>query len=349
MESKKELFGLLPDGGEVYKITVKNALGMSASILNFGCILQSLFVPDKDGNTDNVVLGFNTLDGYLSADGHFGEVVGRCCNRIKDSRFTLEGKEYILPANDGVNHLHGGPGGFGARLWNIDNVSGNSVTFSLDSADGDMGYPGNMHAACTYTLSDDGKLTLVYTAESDKTTPVCMTNHSYFDLCGAGSGRTLDMTLRLDCDKICSTDKALIPDGKLIEIGGTPYDFSKEKPINRDINEDFLLLSHCKGYDTNYFAADFDGSIKAIGRLSDPVSGRKMDIYTDLPCIQLYTGNMISPVVPAFYGDISPAPHMGVCLETQIMPDAVNHPDITYPFIKTGDKYRTTTVFDFGA
>ena len=348
MRENKEKFGLLPNGGEVYKITLKNGCGMSASVLNFGCILQSLLVPDKNGKADNVVLGFNTLDGYLSADGHFGEVVGRCCNRIGNSRFTLDGKEYILPANDGVNHLHGGPAGFGARLWNIDSITENSVTFSLDSDDGDMGYPGNLHATCTYELSDDGKLTLIYTAESDKATPVCMTNHSYFDLCGAGSGRTLDMTLRLDCDKICSTDKALIPDGELIEISGTPYDFSKEKPIKGVIDKDYLLLSHCKGYDTNYFAADFDGSLKNIGMMSDPVSGRKMDIYTNLPCIQLYTGNMISPDGPAFYQNISPAPHMGVCLETQIMPDAVNHPDITDPFIRPGEEYRTTTVFDFG-
>lgn len=348
MTENMELFGMLPEGGEVYKLTLKNASGMSASILNFGCILQELNVPDKSGNTSNVVLGFNRLDDYLAADGHFGEVVGRCCNRIKDSRFTLGGKEYILPANNGKNHLHGGPGGFGARLWSIDSVSDSAVTFSLDSADGDMGYPGNLHATCTYTLSDDGKLTLVYTAECDKTTPVCMTNHSYFDLCGVGSGRTLDMTLCLDCDKICKANKALIPDGELINIADTPYDFSIEKPIGRDINEDFLLLGHCKGYDTNYFVRDYKGEMRNIGRLYDPVSGRKMDIYTDLPCIQLYTGNMISPEGPAFYGSIDPAPHMGVCLETQVMPDAVNHPHITNPFIKPGEKYRTTTVFDFG-
>lgn len=348
MSENSEIFGTLPGGETVYKITLKNKQGMSVSVLNYGCILQSLLIPDKNGITENTVLGFNTIDGYLAADGHFGEVVGRCCNRIKDSRFTINTVEYILPANDGVNHLHGGTVGFGSRLWNIDSCSASSVIFSLDSADGDMGYPGNLHATCKYELSEGGKLTLEYTAQSDKTTPVCLTNHTYFDLTGAGSGRTLDMMLRLDCDKICSVTKALIPDGEILNIIGTPYDFTNEKPICRDISEDCLLLSHCRGYDTNYFVRDFDGTMKNIGRLSDPVSGRKMDIYTDLPCVQLYTGNMISTEGPAFYEDIAPHPHMGVCLETQIMPDAVNHPDITDPFISPGEIWHKTTIFDFG-
>ena len=257
--------------------------------------------------------------------------------------------EYTLPANDGRNHLHGGPLGFGERIWDIADCDDNKAVFTLDSCDGDMGYPGNVHVQCTYALSDDGKLSVNYEATTDKATPICLTNHSYFDLFGAGSGRTLEMHLILDCERICNTDKALIPNGSFTEVYGTPYDFTEEKPLGRDINVDFGLLRHCCGYDTNYFIIGFDGTLRHAGRLSDPQSGRKMDIYTDLPCIQLYTGNMIGEDNPPFYGKYKSHDHMGVCLETQVMPNAVNCPGITDTILRPGEKYSKTTVFDFGA
>ena len=344
----KKLFGILNEG-EVYSVTLENGAGMRCTVITLGCILQSLYVPDKCGKAENVVLGYNSAEDYRRSCGHFGEVVGRCCNRIGNSTFTLDGIKYTLPANDGKNHLHGGPNGFGERIWEIESFCEHSVTLSLISEDGDMGYPGRLCARCTYTLSEDSKLIISYEATTDKATPVCLTNHSYFDLCGAGSGRTLDMLLRLDCDRICNTSEKLIPDGTFSDVAGTPYDFRTEKAIGHDIGAHFGLLRHCNGYDTNYFIKDFDGKLRSAGRLSDPVSGRSMEILTDLPCIQLYTGNMIGSDNPPFYGTIKPGGHMGVCLETQVMPDAVNHPGITDTIIRPGEKYSKTTVFDFGA
>lgn len=343
----KRLFGTL-DGREIYAVDLKSN-NISCTVITLGCILQSLYVPDSGGRAENVVLGYDSPGEYAASVGHFGEVVGRCCNRIGDSRFTLDGVEYTLPANDGRNHLHGGPLGFGERIWDIADCDDNKAVFALYSCDGDMGYPGNVHVQCTYALSDDGKLSVNYEATTDKATPICLTNHSYFDLCGAGSGRTLEMHLRLDCERICNTDKALIPNGSFTEVYGTPYDFTEEKPLGRDINVDFGLLRHCCGYDTNYFIIGFDGTLRHAGRLSDPQSGRKMDIYTDLPCIQLYTGNMIGEDNPPFYGKYKSHDHMGVCLETQVMPNAVNCPGITDTILRPGEKYSKTTVFDFGA
>ncbi|MDD6095499.1 MAG: galactose mutarotase [Clostridia bacterium] len=333
---------LLCDGTKIYKIWE----GMySAEILTYGAILKSLFVPDKNGKSENIVCGFDTVEDYRKSGGYFGAAVGRVCNRIGNSRFVLDGKEYILPANDGKNHLHGGPDGFSKRIWEA--LAGEDfVELSLVSPDGDMGYPGNLKTYVRYTLKN-GKLTVDYTAETDKPTPVNMTNHSYFDICGAYGGRTTEAELKINAREICLVDKGLIPTGELAPVSGTPYDFTASKPVGRDIDAKDEMLRFLGGYDTNYF---IDGKgMREAAVLSDPVSGRKMTVLTDQPCVQLYTANSVGKDEPPFSGGVTQSVHSGICLETQAMPDVVNHPEIMDIILRPGEEYHRTTVFDFNA
>lgn len=326
---------------ELYRITDGE---YSAEVITYGAVLKKLCVPDKNGKVENTVCGFDTLADYKKSGSYFGASVGRVCNRIKGSRFTIDGKEYVLPANDGKNQLHGGPIGFSKRIW--DAVCGDDfVELTLESPDGDMGFPGNVTAKVRYTLTG-GKLLIDYFAVTDKPTPVNMTNHSYFDICGAYSGRTAEAYLMLNADCKCDSDHELIPTG-ISSVEGTPYDFRDPHKVSCGFDADDEMLRFLGGYDTNYFI-NGEG-MREAAVLSDPVSGRKMTLYTDQPCVQFYTMNSVGEGEPDFSGGIPQKVHSGICLETQAMPDAVNHPEITDVILRPGEEYRRRAVFDFTA
>ncbi len=339
----KELFGKLPCGCEVYAYTLSNGSITTAKILNYGGIIANLWVKDKNGNAADVVCGFDTIDGYLTSGGYQGALIGRTGNRIGGAKFTLEGKEYRISNNEGENSLHGGNVGFDRKIWNVEEFDGEEPELILTtvSPDGEEGFPGNLHIRVTYTLTEDGSLGIHYEAVTDKTTIISMTNHAYFNLAGYESGAIDEHLLWLKSDRINSVDSALVPDGTFVDVAGTPYDFNTEKAIGHAFADGF------GGYDNNYVFSDFDGSIKLQGSLRDPKSGRTIKLYTDRPCVQIYTANAINVNDPAFKNGVKQAPHCAVCLETQAMPDSINHEGFTNVILKPEEKYDTTTVFVF--
>ncbi len=347
---KKELFGKLPCGCEVYSYTLSNNSITSACILNYGGIIKNIWVADKKGEIADVVCGFDNINGYLTSGGYQGALIGRIGNRIGGAKFTLEGKEYNLYKNDGNNSLHGGKDGFNAKIWNVieaDSDTEPSLILTYTSPDGEENYPGTLTVKVTYTLSKNGALSIHYEAETDKTTIVSLTNHSYFNLAGYEAGPVDNLVLQLDCDKINSLDNELIPDGKLIDVDGTPYDFRKAKKVGDGFGADYPMMKEFGGYDNNFVFADQNGKYIKRGSLEDTNSGRKLDLYTDQPCVQIYTGNMINVNDPAFKNNVKQYTHCAVCLETQSMPDSINHPGFTNTVLKPGEKYDTTTTFAF--
>ncbi len=344
----KKLFDTLADGRKVYSYTIDGGEGVSATILDLGGIIQSLFVSDKEGKYKNVVLGFDSAEPYAMPGIYFSAIIGRCANRIKKSRFTLDGKEYILPDNDNSNQLHGGPVGFNSKIWDCTVNGDNSLTLTLESPDGDMGYPGNVQVRVTYAVVGR-RLEIRYKAITDAPTVINLTNHAYFDMAGAGSGRTMDNVLWLDCDIISETDKQLIPTGVRSSALGTPYDFTAPKPVGQDIDCDYGLLSHFGGYDTNYYRKNHtNDAASPVATLFDPESGRKMTVITDLPCVQLYTTNSLTSGIPPFSGGVLQSLHCGICLETQFAPDAINSDEAECVILRPGEEYSSYTAFDFG-
>lgn len=342
----KKLFDNLSDGREIYAYTLKSEEGVSATVLTYGGVLQSLLVTDKNGKERNVVLGYDEIENYEKRGAYYGSIVGRCANRIGKSRFTLEGKEYVLPENDRGNQLHGGPEGFSRKVWEAAENSDNSLSLSIESPDGEMGYPGNLSVKVTYSLTGR-MLSIKYEAETDKATVVNLTNHAYFDITGAGSGRTLQSVLKLSCDKMSETDELLIPTGNIVPVAGTPYDFRKGKAVGEDIEADFCLLRHFNGYDTNFYKEGYDRTFSEIARLTDPENGLSMTVMTDLPCVQLYTTNSVDDDAPDFSGGARHTLHCGVCLETQYAPDAINSPAAEDVILRPGERFETVTAFAF--
>ena len=342
-----KLFDTLPDGREVYAYTIDGGCGVVATILNYGGILNSLFVTDKNGISKNVVLGYEKIEHHAKRGAYYGALVGRCANRIGKSRFILDGKEYILPNNDKANQLHGGPEGFSYKIWDVTVNSDNSLTLTLDSPDGDMGYPGNLTARVTYSVNGRA-LEIRYEATTDAPTIVNLTNHAYFDITGAGSGRTLEQILWLDCDRMSDTDRELIPNGDILTVASTPYDFTTPKAVGRDIECDYKLLRYFNGYDTNYFKKDYQKKIAPIATLTDPQTDLSMTVMTDLPCVQLYTTNSVDEGAPDFANGAVHTLHCGVCLETQAAPDAINTGDCDSVILRPDEKYESFTSFVFG-
>ncbi len=350
----KQTFGTLSDKSPVYAYTIENSHGISLTVITYGGAIQSLRVPAENNQEEQVVCGFQSASEYEKDDGCHGALIGRCANRIGGAHFSLNGIEYSLDVNDRGNHLHGGKNGFGRRLWDAETADGeneSSVIFSIFSKDGDMGYPGNVHAKVIYTLSESDRITILYTAHTDADTVINMTNHSYFDLCGVGSGRAMEQYLWIDSKSICNSDSLLIPDGSVADIIGTPFDFTKKKAVGADIDKDFGTLKEYRGYDNNYFLSDSNcakGELRLAAILSDPVSERSMKVYTDRPCIQLYTANFINPDGARFFGKYAQMPHCGVCLETQAPPDAINRQWRDDVILRAGETYNAVTAFDFG-
>lgn len=348
MGVKQSVFGKLSDGRQVDAYTLTNGKGMTAKVITYGAILTELLVPDRSGKTVDVVLGFNTLSPYLADHPYFGATVGRVANRIAKGKFTLNGKEYSLAVNNGPNHLHGGLKGFDKQLWKarpLASSDGPAVEFTYTSPDGEEGYPGALAVKVVYTLTNSKELKIDYTATTDKPTPVNLTNHSYFNLAGEGSGKILDHELMLAADRYTPTDATLIPTGQLAPVKGTPLDFTQPTPIGARIKQ---IEADPQGYDHNFVINGGGRSLTLAARVRDPKGGRVMEVLTTEPGVQLYTGNFLDGMLKGKKG-AAYLQHDAFCLETQHFPDSVNKPAFPTTILQPGQTFRSTTVYRFSA
>jgi aldose 1-epimerase len=335
-------FGALPDGSPAHVFTLTNARGLVAKLTDYGATLTALHVPDREGRLADVVLGFDTVEPYLGGHPYFGSTVGRVANRIAWGRFTLDGREVLLARNDGEHHLHGGPVGFDRALWQAEVLEG-GVRFRHRSPDGDQGYPGNLDATVTMTLTDDDLLVFDYEARTDRPTPVNLTNHAYFNL--AAGGDVLGHLLWLAADAYTAAGPDLIPTGEIRPAAGTPLDFTTPTPIGARLSQ---LGGDPPGYDHNVVIRGGGQGPVPAARLADPASGRVMELSTTQPGVQLYTGNHLDGTITG-KGGVVYRRHAGVCLETQGFPDAVNHPEFPGIILRPGRIYRQTTICRFTA
>ncbi|MFN0109859.1 MAG: aldose epimerase family protein [Blastocatellia bacterium] len=348
---KKESFGKLLDGTEVDSYTLTNKNGVEVKITNYGATITSIKAPDRSGKMDDVTLGYDNIAGYLDKNPHLGSLAGRYANRIANGEFKLGGKTITLAKNNGPNHLHGGPNGFYKQLWNATDASsatGTAVRMTYLSKDGEENYPGNLETTVTYTLTDQNELKIDYLATTDKETVVNLTNHSYFNLAGAGSGDVLGHQLKINAKNTTEIDKTLIPTGKMSAVAGTPFDFTKLTAIGARINDKNQQLEIGQGYDHN-FVLDTGGSVTAQAvEVYEPTTGRVMEVFTDQPGVQLYTANHLDGSIIG-KGGKTYAKRGGFCLETQHHPDSPNKPNFPTTALKPGEKYQTTTIYKFSA
>lgn len=345
MGVRKEKFGTTACGKDIYMYTLSNSKGMQAKIINYGAILVSLLVPDTNGHTEDVVLGFDRLEDYYGNGSFFGATIGPSANRIAGASFALGGRQYKIDDNDGGNNLHSHmEQGYHKRVWTA--LEGtDSVTLTVEGKDGDMGFPGNKTASITYSLSEDNELKLSYHAVSDADTIINLTNHTYFNLSGHQAGIIEDHLLQINASHFTPVVAGAIPTGEIAPVAGTPLDFTQMKPIGRDINADCEQLKLVKGYDHNFVIDGADGTLREIVAAEDPKSGRKMKVFTDLPGVQFYAGNCIGEETGkggAVYG-----PRSGFCLETQYYPDNIHHPNFPQAVFGPGREYDAVTVYQF--
>ena len=345
---KREPFGQMPDGAAVEIFTLRNAAGMEVRAISYGGIITSLRVPDRSGTFDDIVLGFDRLDGYLKDPPFFGAIIGRYGNRIAKGQFTLDGATYELATNNGPNHLHGGNKGFDKVLWTAAPVEGkNAVTFTRTSPDGEEGYPGNLQVQVTYTLTDQNELIVDYRATTDKATVVNLTQHSYFNLAGQASGDILGHELMLNADRYTPVDGTLIPTGELAPVEGTPFDFRTPTAIGARIGDADPQLKNGQGYDHNWVLNRSGDGLQLAARVVEPKTGRTLEVRTSEPGIQFYSGNFLDGTLTGKQG-ATYNHRTGFCLETQHFPDSPNHPNFPSTTLRPGEEYRTTTVFTFG-
>lgn len=351
-EAHREKFGELADGTAVDAVTLANGHGMKLRVLAWGAVLQQLVVPGKDGPAD-VVLGYDTMKGYLEAPNYFGATVGRYANRIAKGRFTLDGKSYQLATNDGPNALHGGVKGFDKHLWTIASVSSDansaSVTLTRTSPDGEEGYPGTMQVSATFTLTEGNELEIDYRATSDKPTIANITNHSYFNLAGQASGRSAtNLVLTIPADSYTPVDATLIPTGELRPVAGTPFDFRIPRRIGdrvRDGRDEQLRIG--RGYDHNWVVTrGVTSDLHLLARVEDPVSGRLMEIRGNQPGVQFYTGNFLDGTATGKEGIIYRQGD-AICLEPQVFPDTPNQPKFGSARLDPGQTYENRIVYRF--
>ena len=343
---QKTDFGKLQDGTQIEQYTLRNTSGAEAKIITYGATLTELWMPDKNGKKADIILGFDNLQGYLGDEPYFGATVGRYANRIAKGTFTLDGKEYSLPINNGPNSLHGGINGFSRRVWKAEPLTvanGAAVRFIYVAKDGEEGYPGTFTATVTYTLTNDNSLKLAYTAKTDKPTILNLTNHSYFNLSGAGSGDILKDLLWVDSDRYTPTDDTLIPTGKLESVEGTPYDFRKPTAIGKR-NGDIPKVG---GYDINLVLNGKARTLRRVAEVKDPNSGREMEVLTDQPGVQVYVGIGLDGKLHGVGGAYQK--YGAVCLETQHFPDSPNHANFPSTVLRPGKEFRSETVYKFSA
>lgn len=340
MNISQEHFGNLEDGREVDLFTLVNSNGLEAKIANFGGIITSLKVPDRDGNLENIVLGFDNLQDYLGGHPYFGALIGRYGNRIAGGRFEIEGREYQLATNDGENHLHGGNIGFDKVLWNAEVIDGEVLQLTYLSPDGEEGYPGNLEVMVTYKLTDENELIIDYEATTDKTTHVNLTAHSYFNLTGDFSSTILDHQLKLNAAHYTPVNEQLIPTGEIAPVDGTPFDFTDFNPIGSRIGQVE------GGYDHNFVLEGESGSLKTAAELIEPESGRKLTVYTTQPGVQFYSGNFLNGSLVSPDG-IPYDRHSGMCLEPQHFPDSPNKPHFPSTILMPGEIYKSQISYSF--
>ena len=335
----KKSFGLLPNGQQTFLYNISGG-GITATVSDFGATLVNVFVPDADGNVADVALGYDDAAGYLNGTSFLGAIVGRSANRIKGSTFSLDGRDYVLTPNENANNLHSGPEFYHTRMWTVTACFDTSVSFHLDSPNGDQGFPGNASIDVTYTMDEKGGLHISYDATCDRDTVFNLTNHSYFNLAGEQCTNTaMDQLLMLPARVFAVADAESVPTGEMRSVEGTPMDFRTPKAIGQDINEDYEPLNLQGGYDHN-----FEVFCNPCAVLSDPISGRTMAVYTDLPGIQFYAGNFLQETGK---GGVTYGKRSGIALETQFYPDSIHHPEWKQPITKAGEKYHTETIYRF--
>ena len=346
MEITKKLWGTSPCGKEIFLYTIKNKSGACVSLSSVGAAIQSVFVPDREGKLEDVLLGYPNAESYFADGPCAGKIPGRYANRIANGRFTLDGKEYSLPINNGPNHLHGGPEGFQNKVWES-RINADAVEFLYYSEDGEMGYPGALKVIARYDWSEENELRLTITAECDAPTVVNLTNHAYWNLNGEGNGDILGHILQLNASEYLPTDDSLIPEGESVMVAGTPMDFVNPKPIGRDIKADFPALNYGKGYDNCWVIDGAEpGQIQFAAELSALESGRVLKVYTTQPGVQVYTGNWLAGCPEGKcgrgYND-----YEGVAIECQHFPDSPNKEDYPTTVITPGEVFEEAIIFAF--
>jgi aldose 1-epimerase len=351
MRVKVSDFGQLSDGRSAQLYTMENEAGASVSVTNLGATIISLNVPDRRGKFEDVVMGFDEPAPYLTDSPYFGAVVGRYANRIDRGRFTLNGQEYQLATNNGPNHLHGGEVGFDKLLWKgqvLETEQGPGVRLSTIAADGDEGYPGELYVSVTYTFTQNNELVIDYLATAADDTVFNVSQHSYFNLAGHDDGSILDHTLKINADFYTPVTKSLIPTGEILAVRGTPLDFTEAKPIGRDIKADHQQIQHGGGFDHNWVLrrSEFDGQMHQAAVLTDPDSGRQMEVITDQPGLQFYSGNFLDGSV-AGKGGARYQYRGAVALETQHFPDSPNQPHFPRTTLKAGETFQSRTIYRF--
>lgn len=347
MSNPGKPFGQTPAGESVTLYTLKNAKGMEVHIMNYGGIIQKILTPDRNGKVEDVVLGFETLQEYIKDTPYFGAVVGRFGNRIAKGKFTLDGQEYTLAAQNNGQHLHGGLIGFDKKVWKVEAASAQSLSLSYVSKDMEEGFPGNLSVKMTYTLSDDNELGISYEATTDKATVLNLSNHSYFNLSGNAKRDILNQEVQIDASRLVAVNNVLIPTGVLAPVAGTPFDFTKAHVVGDRINDtssEQIVLGG--GYDHCWALDKPAGSYAKIATVIDPVSGRKMTVSTDQPGVQFYTGNFLDGHLTGKYG-VTYGKRFGLCLETEHFPDSPNQPNFSSTVLRPGEVYKTKTAYQF--
>lgn len=349
---QKRAFGNCGNQEEATLYSFENKNGMRMEVTDFGATLYALYVPDENGVLQDVVLGYEDASVYDSGRGtHFGATVGRCANRTGYATFTLNGKTYHLNKNCGEHNLHSGPDSYSLRMWTVKQVTDNSITFSLHSPDGDQGYPGALDVDVTYTLTEENAVQLDYCVTIDQDTPVNITNHSYFNLNGHDSGNILNHQLWVGADYYTGTDENSITTGELIPVEGTPMDFRQKKAIGQDVEADYQALHWAGGYDHNWCIDRYDGQkfenreVRKVAELEANANQIKMEVYTDLPGVQVYISNALTQE-PGKRGVVY-AKRQAVCFETQYYPNAINHEHFEGPVCKAGEYLKTRTIYKF--
>jgi aldose 1-epimerase len=350
-DATKASFGTTPDGKDVTVITLTNGKGMTAKVISLGAALYALDVPDRNGKPGDIVLGYPDLKGTFEKPQYFGDTVGRYANRIAKGKFKLDGKEYTVPVNDGPNSLHGGKLGFDKVVWSVDKVESGanpSVTMTYVSPDGDQGYPGQLTATAKYSINDKNELTIEYTATTDKPTIVNITNHTYWNLAGEGSGSVEDQKLMIAGDAYLPTDATAIPTGEVRSVAGTYFDFRKAKPIGRDVRKaSEQQLVYGRGFDHNWVISRKEAPApREVARVTDPKSGRVMSLWSAQPGLQFYSGNFLDGTTSGKAGGIYREGD-AFALEPQIFPDTPNQPDFGSARLEPGQTYKNVMTYKF--
>ena len=345
----KSFYGKTKDNKKIDLYSFKNKNGMQVDIINYGGIITSLKVPDKNGETENIVLGYNKLEDYINENPYFGSIIGRYGNRIAKGKFNLNGNQYTLATNNDENHLHGGNIGFDKVIWEAEtkiNSNSSSLILKYLSRDMEEGYPGNLYTTVTYKITNDNSVEIKYEAQTDKTTVINLTQHSYFNLSGDFNQSILNHKVKINSNQFLPVNKSLIPTGNKLNVSMTPFDFRNYKEIKKDINADDLQLNYGNGYDHCWVLNDYKNGYRLVASAFHEESGRLMEVYSDQPGLQFYTGNFLDGSLPqkeeGFYNFRS-----GFCMETQHFPNSPNQPDFPSVTLNPNEKYNSKTTYKF--